>query len=348
MIIVIDYRLAATSNRGMARYCREIVNELFSLDNHNEYYLLCNTIPRDVVLPQNFRFEIVNSKNFILGEQIFIPYLLRKIKPDIYWATANTFPIFISRKIKLFVTIHDLIFFHKPIGRESLYKSIGRLYRKFIVKYFFKKINVCFTVSEYSKALINNTFHIKNKILVTYNCLSKKFVDLAKTKLTEKKENFYFTCSGDSPSKNLSFLINVFKTKLPNEKLYIAGVSDDSVIRLQGDNNIIFLSGKMTDLEIIEKYTKCKAFIFPSLEEGFGIPILEALCCKAKVIASNRTSIPEVLADNGILFDPLSEDDFIEKFNMQKSFPFKFDYSKYISWIKTAEIVYISFSEETS
>ena len=65
MRIAIDYRLAATTTRGMGRYCREIVNELFSIDRENEYYLITTEIPKEIQLPQNFRFIQIKKRNYI-------------------------------------------------------------------------------------------------------------------------------------------------------------------------------------------------------------------------------------------------------------------------------------------
>lgn len=338
MKIAIDFRLAVKSNRGMARYCREIVKELFLLDNENEYYLLTNNIPVDFVVPENFHFYQLKINNFILSEQISIPSALKSINPDVLWCPYNTFPIFLTKKIKLVVTIHDLIFLNKPSDKESIYKKIGRLYRRTILNYFSRHITSYFTVSRYSNLEIQRKLKLKTDGIITPNCLSKDFIGLAQKYRTDKKSNYFFTVSGDSPSKNLLFLINIFNSFLPEETLFIAGVGQNSKLLKFQNDNIKFLE-KITDEELINYYSKCKAFIFPSLQEGFGIPIIEALCCHAKVLASNRTCLPEILEDQGILFDPVDTDSFISSLKKIDTYHFTYDVTKYESWKVPAQLV---------
>lgn len=339
MKIAIDYRLASTSNRGMARYCREVVNELFSIDKENEYILLTNTIPNDLELPQNFNFYIIKNTNYILAEQISLPIAINRLKPDILWCPYNTFPVLLSKRIKLVVTIHDLIFFHKQTGKASLYKNIGRYYRQFILKYFNKKINICFTVSKFSKNEIIRILNWNKSIFVTYNCLSNDFINKCKLFENETKDDFYFTVSGDSPSKNLMFLINFFNKNI-DKKLVIAGLGKNSPFRKFQSSNIQILPAGITDEELIKNYSTCKAFIFPSLDEGFGIPLIEALACKSKILSSNSSCLPEIVGNNGILFDPLSEKSFEDALEKLNTHIFSYNIEEYKSWKKTAEIIY--------
>lgn len=346
MKIAIDYRLATSSNRGMARYCREIVSELFSLDTENDYYLLSNVIPKDISLPQNFTFVRLKVSNFIFTEQFSIPLKCKKLKIDILWSPYNTFPVFLSKKIRLIVTIHDLIFMHSPAFKENIYKRIGRLYRKFVLKKFSAHIDTYFTVSKYSDDVIQHLLKLKNLGGITSNCLSKNFIFCAKKYNGLSKEDFYFTVSGDSPSKNLMFLIMIFKENLPDETLYVAGLDEKSDFRKYQSEKIIFLPHLISDEELVKLYSTCKGFIFPSLEEGFGIPIIEALCCHAKVISSDRTCLPEILNNQGLLFNPENPNSLLEAIKKADKHKFSYDISKYISWKKSAEIVLNEFKKQ--
>lgn len=339
MKIAIDYRLALNSNRGMARYCREIVKKIFELDSKNNYVLLVNYIPKDMALPANFSFAKINFANFILAEQFSIPWFVKKHKCDVLWCPYNTFPVFLSKKIKLFVTIHDLIFMHRSFGRETLRKAVGKFYRRFVLTIFSKRIDCYFTVSEYSNKEIQKRLRLNCFGGLTVNCLSESFVELANQNKRTVKENYFFTVSGDSPSKNLMFLIMIFTSWLPNETLFIAGISNNSVFRKYQTDRIVFLHDKITDEELIKNYSTCKAFLFPSLEEGFGIPIIEALCCQAKVIASNRSCLPEILNGNGLLFDPMDIKSFLNAIEEIPVYSFSYDVSDYISWQVPARIV---------
>ena len=346
MKIAVDYRLAAGSNRGMARYCREIVNELFSLDSQNEYYLLTNSVSADVNLPQNFRFVHLKLTNFILSEQLSIPSCCRKIKPDVLWCPYNTFPILLPRKTRLVVTIHDLIFLHAPAWKENLYKRVGRLYRKFVLQNFSRHIDFYFTVSKYSDDSIRNLLKLACSGIITPNCLSKGFISCAEKYKQAEKEQFFFTVSGDNPSKNLLFLIKTFTQKLPDATLYIAGLGENSVFRKFQSEKIIFLPQNILDEELVKFYSTCKAFIFPSLEEGFGIPIIEALCCHAKVISSNRTCLPEIVGNHGLLFDPTDEISLLNAIKQVDEHTFSYDITRYVSWKNSAQLVLDEFIKQ--
>lgn len=310
MNIGIDYRLAAASHRGMGRYCREIVEKLFDMDKENKYVLYTDT-DCDKPLPPNFRWHKIPTANFILGEQVFLPLAISNDKIDVLWSPSNTFPLFMPRSVKLVVTIHDLIFMYKLPKGQNIIQRIGALYRRWVLKLGYKRIDTCITVSEFSASEIRRIFNIKD-VRITYNCI-EAFYKKTRDCLTSEKADFYFTLSADAPSKNLPFLLNAFKNKLPNDKLVIGGVKNNSPLREQYQSEqIIFLNDGVPDELLIEHYLKCKAFVYVSLQEGFGIPPLEALSCGAKVISSYETSLREVVGECGILINPRREDELLE------------------------------------
>ena len=349
MIIGIDYRLANSSNRGMARYCREIVASLIILDKKNKYILyfdskLSDELRTIIERTDNFSVKVISTSNYILGEQLILPLFAWIDKLDVLWCPYNTFPLFLTKKCRLIVTIHDLIFLYLPDGMETIIQKIGRLYRKACVMLGRKRIDVCLSVSQYSAEQIKNIFDLDN-VHITYNCISTFYNLLNNIKPSVLiRKNFYFTVSGDAPSKNLPFLLNLF-THIDCH-LIIAGVKKESYIRKQYiHDNIKFLDEGISDSMLIHYYLTCKAFIFPSLQEGFGIPLLEAMVCDTPIIASDRTSIPEVLGEYGILFDPTSEEslqDAMIKSNKVLCLPDdkKMQHlEKFLNWDKTAILV---------
>jgi glycosyltransferase involved in cell wall biosynthesis len=355
MIIGIDYRLANSSNRGMARYCREIVVSLITLDKKNKYILYFDSKLSDesrniIERSDNFSLKDINISNYILGEQLILSLFALKDKLDILWCPYNTFPLFLRRKCRLFVTIHDLIFLSPPLGKESIRQKIGRLYRKSCVLLGKKRIDICFTVSEYSDNQIKTMLKITN-VYITYNCIST-FYNLVKqvNSHPHKRDDFYFTVSGDTPSKNLYFLLGIFKKYLLSDYLIVAGVKQNSHLRKNISGNITFLNEGITDSTLALYYSTCKAFILPSLQEGFGIPVLEALVCNAPVIASNRTSIPEIVGDFGLLFDPTSEESLLDSIRNIDSLHFSElkkcqHIEKFLDWNTTALQVMKNFNQ---
>lgn len=301
--IGIDYSLAATTNRGMGRYIREIVNCLMQTDCEN-HYILYSIVTIPIELPDNFEQKIIPSTNEIIAEQWNLPRMAKRDKIDVLWCPANTFPVRLSRKIKLLVTIHDLIFMDIINGKASFRQKIGRLYRKFVVgRYAKKRIDRCLTVSQYSKEVIRKKLGIE-EVCVTYNCIDAFFKLAQRVNVEQQREEFYFTISGDAPSKNLQMLIDTFNQYFPDRKLIVGGLPQNSAYRSQQNDTIEFLPTGVSDVYLIEKYKLCKAFIFVSLQEGFGIPVLEALACDAPLICSNTTSLPEVVGEFGLMTNP--------------------------------------------
>lgn len=332
-----------TSCRGMGRYTREIVLCMTRLDKQNSY-ILYTCKPINFKIPHNFKEHII-PQNEIIAEQFYLPYRSKKDELDVLWCPSNTFPIFLSPKIKLIVTIHDLIFLEKYDSKTSVSfrQRIGKLYRRFVVLQGKKRINACLTVSKYSAKQIEKILGISN-VKVTYNCIDS-FYELVKSTFPNIiRKNYYFTVSGDAPSKNLSFLIDIFNELLPNEKLIIAGVAKNAKIREKENKNITFLPIGIDDIQLIKYYKECKAFVFISLFEGFGIPILEALICNTPIVCSNSTSIPEIVAQYGLQVNPRNKKEIAQallKINL-----FDFDkkgkethINKFLKWEDSAQIV---------
>lgn len=205
---------------------------------------------------------------------------------------------------KLFLS-YSCIFQKKSGKPRNMVQYIGKLYRKWTIRFGSRRIDRCVSVSRYSADEIKRVLNIP-EVTVTYNCADafrgKLKAGASESMIGEKQ--YFFTLSGDAPSKNLSFVIDLFKNDLLTETLVIAGIPANSPIRSEACDRIVFLPARISDEELIVHYSQCKAFLFLSLYEGFGIPVLEALMCGARVIASNRTSIPEVVGDCGVLVDP--------------------------------------------
>ena len=309
MRIGIDYRLANCSHRGMARYCREIVKKLLVLDNDNKYLLFIDSISNDSFVDyDNVEYVKINTSNFIVGEQIIIPFLLYRKKCDVFWSPYNTFPVILPSSTRLVVTVHDVIFFYSLSYKMNYKQRIGALYRRYILKLFYSHVDKYLTVSQYSKKEILNYLDIRVPIEITYNCIGNisKYVN-NKGRSDNLDENYFFTLSGDSPSKNLDVLLRVFERYYPDLRLVVGGVSKLSPFRKRQSKQICFLDEGISDDLLVQYYLNCRCFLFCSKYEGFGIPVIEAAICGKPIIASNTTSIPEILDGKGWLIDPTEE-----------------------------------------
>ncbi|MEG1955960.1 MAG: glycosyltransferase, partial [Mucinivorans sp.] len=193
MVVGIDYRLAASSHRGMGRYAREIVRKLFALDTQNCYILYIDT-PCQETLPSNFRWHCLPAAGYILGEQIYLSRAVRHDKVDVLWSTSNTFPLWLPRRVKLIVTIHDLIFMYPLPRGQNFVQRIGALYRRVVVRCGIKRVDKVVTVSQFSADELKRIFKI-DKATITYNCI-ESFYNLSRnTGKVIVDYKFYFTLS---------------------------------------------------------------------------------------------------------------------------------------------------------
>lgn len=347
MKLVIDYRLAAYSYRGMARYGKEMTTELLKiLPSDWKIILYVDSKSTLHQYPSNCKIRVLPTKNYIVGEQLLIPYYLQKDKADILWSPANTFPLFPLGKVKIVATIHDLIFMAKPQEKQNIVQIVGRIYRRIVIKTGIKNLAACCTVSDFTKRELEQRFKLKN-IILTYNCINKfaQFAEFQKKKKSYVRGDRFFTLSGDAPSKNLKLLLDWFSLH-PNYTLDVAGVSRNSVLRKIAPKNVCILPPNLPEDKIVEFYYTCKAFLFVSKQEGFGIPLLEAMTCGCKLIVSNRTSMPEIAGKNALYVNPESINELTDAINGIDNFNLDMDkmhmqLAKYYNWMDSANNLYL-------
>jgi glycosyltransferase involved in cell wall biosynthesis len=263
-----------------------------------------------------------NSKIYGIKEQLKFPYKkLRKLRPSVLHVPHYNVPIFYCGK--MITTIHDLTHLVLP---EFLPNKFAKFYAKFMMRRAIKKSYKILTVSENTKKDILKYFKVDpNKIEVIYNGVSDEFVKKDKKKTQYVYEKFNIPTNKKilmyvgnlKPHKNLERLLEAYsKTKCKKDTcLLLVGkafekynVLEDKEKDLKIDNNVIH-TGIVSQEELVDLYNIADLFIFPSLYEGFGLPVLESLKCGTPVICSNNSSIPEVGGDLVDYFDPYNDSD---------------------------------------
>lgn len=225
-------------------------------------------------------------------------------KIDLWHATDQ---LFIKRKrikdTKNILTIHDLNFLHEK-------KGIHRLKTLWKMKWHIMHSDHITVISEYVKNDLLNHINIGNKPLdVIYNGIKDTDIEKQdKPRFIADDSKFLFTIGQTRAKKNFHTLIPMMKY-LPEYKLYICGKPYSKyyyelkrLINEWGTENVI-LTGEISNAEKNWMYAHCEAFLFPSLLEGFGLPVLEAMRFNAKVFSSRFTSLPEVCKDHATYFD---------------------------------------------
>ncbi|MDB1921702.1 glycosyltransferase family 1 protein [Clostridium tertium] len=318
MKIVIDLTSLYDNFSGLERYALNISINLIKNDIENEYILVFkNEIFKDFInLIDNNRIKyvVVNGKNKLFFNQIKLPLGLFKIKADKYLFLAFPSPIIFRRK-GIVNAIHDLTAFLFP---ETMKKE-SMLYFKYSIINAMKISETIITVSNSSKKDILKKFKPKN-IVVINNGISdvfQKFVFNNELNGNIKRkyclDGEYILCLGTlEPRKNLKLLLKAYselkRENLINEKLVIVGRNGwkfeniwNELDILDIKDNIIF-TGFVEDEYLPYIYSNSKIFVFPSIYEGFGIPVIEAGMMESIVISSDIDVLKEILGNDCIYF----------------------------------------------
>lgn len=317
MKIAVDARMINMS--GIGTYIQNLMkNDCYNIALGNE---------QDIKSVNN-KVDVINFDSPIYGikEQLKFPYRkLRKLKPDVLHVPHYNIPIFYRGK--MVVTIHDTTHLVLP---EFLPNKFAKYYAKFMMWLAIKKSSKILTVSENTKKDLIRFFKVKpEKIEVILNGVGEEFVKKDKEKLKylydkfgiPKDKKILMYVGNLKPHKNLERLLEAYsKTDNMNETcLLLVGkafekynVLEDKEKQLKIEKNVIH-TGIVLNEELVDLYNLADLFIFPSLYEGFGLPILEALSCGTPVICSNTSSMPEVGGNFVDYFNPYSIDEITKK-----------------------------------
>lgn len=261
------------------------------------------------------------SNNFFL-RYLYTKKILKKLKKkynfDFYDHSFLPFINYGSEYTCSFYTIHDLRYFMKKINKNFF---VFFLFKYLLKKAFFQATKVI-TVSNYMKVEIKKKLKFK-KVIVVPNFIDPEFT--SKTIIKSKiKNNFIFALGHFEKRKNIYFLLKAFsklvKDKIYNGNLVLASSTSsekpriEKIIKYLNLEKRVKLKMNLSKNKIINLYDKSDCFIFPSIYEGFGIPILEALSRNCKILLSDIPPFKEITFGQFLYFKPNDEKDFIKKF----------------------------------
>jgi len=241
-------------------------------------------------------------------------WTLRKRKARGFFSPGFNVPVRASCPV--ICTVHDLIHIHDEQQTSLLKKA----YYSRIQGPILRQSPLVLTVSQFSKSQLCDWFDIpEERVRCVGNGISTKFsLDGAKF----KADLPYFLYVGNCRShKNLGVLIQAFSRLKNSEAVNLIMVTkpDKKLLRTIDEFNVgtrVSFVLKISDEKLATYYRSAIATILPSTFEGFGLPLVEAFACGCPVIGSNVTSIPEVIGDAGLLFDPYDCDDLTEKLSL--------------------------------
>lgn len=339
MKIAIDARfLTHPQVGGFKTYTTNLINSLSRVDNENQYVLYLDRPPIDCDLPQtkNFSYRVVPFSIPGLGmpyrEQFALRREITRDAPDVIHFLSNTAPVRMNRKFVL--TLHDTIQLSNHYTLKFPVKSSNNkiwaitLYSKWVIHRTATNAKSVITVSGYEKEQIIKDLHIPSeRISVTHlapNPIFKPANEEAKKSSRQdiiKKYGIrqkFILGIGHEPRKRIPQLIKAFSTIAPDHPdldLVIVSAEERQRSEFQNVVNKLNLSDRVVilgafsqaDLKIL--LNLAEMFVFPSERESFGLPPLEAMACGAPVIASRRTSIPEIVGNAALLIDNLEPKD---------------------------------------
>ncbi|MBI2600227.1 glycosyltransferase family 4 protein [Candidatus Daviesbacteria bacterium] len=366
MKIWIDgYEANVRQRLGSSQVAFELLKNLEQIDKINEYTISLPSPPLED-LPkarEGFRYKILKPKR--LWTQIALPLYLyaAKPKPDLFFSPTHYLPRFVPAGVKKVVTVFDLSFLHfqEMFTKADLWKL------KNWTDFSIKNADHIITISNFSKKDIIENYGVDdNRITVVYPGYNQKEfkVNSSELRINEIKrkyktgDNYIIYIGTLQPRKNLLRLIDVV-AKIDGLKLVIVGKSSgegregwmykDILERpkILGIEDRVVFTGFVETEQLLLLLKGSLALIQPSLWEGFGIPVVEAMACGVPVLVSNVSSLPEVIGEAGLLFDPYSQDQMEQAIRLivnDKKLRMKLaklgpKQAKKFSWNKMAKIV---------
>lgn len=314
--------------RGIGNYSLHLVREIVALAPHHTFILYISAEDEDGLLPKaaNVTVRRLRVPAYPLWEQWALPHAAAADKVDILHCLGNTAPLRLHASIKMVLSLHDVMFLqsgtHVPPPTNS-YQALGRLYRRAVAPSCARRADAVITVSEYSRKDILTLIGgmDPDRVHVTHQSCDPAFkrgMDGAReVESTSRPRPYMFALGADDPRKNTLRLVRAYLSLLARggleEDLLISGYANWKnseahrlVVDAGATQRVSFLSYVPLD-ELVELYRNARLFVYPSMYEGFGIPLLEAFAAGCPVIASNVTSIPEVACDAALYVDPTSQ-----------------------------------------
>ena len=353
-------RIFRKNKHGMDYVVLQEIKELQRMDTGDEYFVFVKPgEDRCVESSKNVHIIEVNCPSYPLWEQWALPRTAKKYLVDLLHCTSNTAPIWYN--IPLVLTLHDIIFLEpRDKQNKSLYQNMGWLYRRLVVPRILNKCQRIITVSNFELENIINKLKIsRERMAMIYNGYNEWFQPIQDSSSVYQKyipeKGYFFFLGNTDPKKNTERTLIAYSKYLKQStikrKLLMADLDanylNDIITRNDIENirSNIVMPGYIVNSDLPYIYNNAFAFLYTSLRESFGIPLLEAMACGTPVITSNTSSMPEIGGKDAILVNPENSDEIAAMmlrlendelfYNSQKAIGL--ERATLFSWHKTAE-----------
>ena len=353
-------RVFRKNKHGMDYVVLQEIKELQLMDMKNEYFVfVAPGEDRCLEDSKNVHIIEIGGNFYPLWEQFTLPRAAKELNLDMLHCTSNTAPI--NCKLPLILTLHDIIFLEpRDKNNKSLYQNMGWLYRRLVVPKILKKCKKIITVSNFEKQNIMTKLGIpEDRMAMIYNGYNEWFRPSQDIHYTYQKyidnPGYFFFLGNTDPKKNTERTLIAYSKYLEESdvkrKLLMADLDHDYLNGIIERNHIenirknVVMPGYIVNQDLPDIYNSAFAFLYTSLRESFGIPLLEAMACGTPVITSNTSSMPEIGGPNAILINPENPEEIAEmmlKLENEDIFYRKqeqvgLERAKLFSWRHTAE-----------
>lgn len=353
-------RIFRKNKHGMDFVVLQEIKELQKMDTPHEYFVFVKPgVDRCIESSEHVHIIEVNCPSYPLWEQWALPRAARKAGVDILHCTSNTAPIWCD--IPLVLTLHDIIFLEpRDKKNKSLYQNLGYFYRRWNVPRILKKCRRIITVSNFELGNIKQKLQLPDSQLkMIYNGYNEWFRPVESDKQQYRKyiadAGYFFFLGNTDPKKNTERTLVAYAKYLELSEVkrpllmadldqeYLNGIIERNGIEAIRDH--IVMPGYIINSDLPYIYNNAFAFLYTSLRESFGIPLLEAMACGTPVITSNKSSMPEIAGHDAILINPESSDEIaLKMLQLERDTDFYqrqkavgLERAKLFSWRKTTE-----------
>lgn len=353
-------RIFRKNKHGMDFVVLQEIKELQKMDTPHEYFVFVKPgVDCCIESSEHVHIIEVNCPSYPLWEQWALPRAARKAGVDILHCTSNTAPIWCN--IPLVLTLHDIIFLEpRDKKNKSLYQNLGYFYRRWDVPRILKKCRRIITVSDFELGNIKKKLQLPDSQLkMIYNGYNEWFRPIESNKQQYRKyiadAGYFFFLGNTDPKKNTERTLVAYAKYLEQSEVkrpllmadldqeYLNGIIERNGIEAIRDH--IVMPGYIINSDLPYIYNNAFAFLYTSLRESFGIPLLEAMACGTPVITSNTSSMPEIAGHDAILINPESSDEIaLKMLQLERDTDFYqrqkavgLERAKLFSWRKTTE-----------